>query len=114
MKSKETEGDLKLNTDRSADHSPTSEEVLTVVTPEMVEAGKLVLASSDRENKPIEHSIGEIYVAMAAEDHIVVNEQKNIAQIKIGRRINKWLYLGALAMFVVAIILLMIKIILLF
>jgi hypothetical protein len=114
MESEETEDDLKHNVDRSADHRPASKEALTVVTPEMVEAGKLVLASSDRENKPLEHSIGEIYVAMATADHIAVSEQKNIDQIKTARRIDKRLYFGASAMFVIAIILLTMKIIRLF
>jgi hypothetical protein len=114
MKSKEAEDGLERNTDRPADLSPASEEVLTVVRPERVEAGKLVLASSDHENKPLEHSIGEIYMTMAGEDHIAINEQNNIDQVKTERRINKRLYFSALAIFIVAIILLMMKIILLF
>ena len=114
MRSKELEDILKHDTNILGDHGTTSEETLTVVTPEMVDAAKLVLSSSDQKTKSLEHSIGEIYVAMASEDHIAINEQKNIAQLKSSKRINKWLYFGASAMLVLAIVLLTIKVIMLF
>jgi hypothetical protein len=87
-----------------------AKEVEDTVTPEMVEAAKLVLASSDYEPKSLEHSIGEVYVAMAAEDRIATNEKKNISQIKHDNRTKYWLYFGTFTMIILGVILLMMKI----
>jgi hypothetical protein len=100
----------KINELTEDEQSVTAKEVEDTVTPEMVEAAKLVLAASDDEPKSLEHSIGEIYVAMAAEDRVATNEKKNILQIKHNNRTKYWLYFGTFTMIILGIGLLMLKI----
>jgi hypothetical protein len=86
----------------TAEHREITRELITEVTPEMIEAGKLVLAPSNDQRKSLEHSIGEVYVAMAAEDHAAVGEQKQISETKRSNRIKIWLYSGTCAMLILA------------
>jgi hypothetical protein len=108
MKSKMTEDDpvkqtgMPANTS-AAERREITREVATEVTPEMVEAGKLVLSPSNDQNKSLEHSIGEIYVAMAAEDHAAIGEQKQISETNRGNRIKISLYFGTCAMLILAV-----------
>ena len=89
-------------------------EIETEVTPGMIEAGKLVLSSPKNETKSLEDSVGEIYVAMAAEDHAAISEQNQVFQVRKSNRIKVWLYCGALAMFILGVGLLVIKIVVTF
>jgi hypothetical protein len=70
------------------------------ITPEMIEAGKSVLASSD--SKSPGDSVEEIYVAMATKDRAVVKEQENKLQVKRSLRTDIILYFGAVVGLLIA------------
>jgi len=93
---------MQINTS-AAERRGITGEAATEVTPEMIEAGKLVLTSSNDQNKSLERSIGEVYVAMAAEDHAAVGEQKQISETKRSNRIKISLYLGTCVMLILAV-----------
>lgn len=93
---------MQANTSAAERHEITRGGV-TEVTPEMIEAGRLVLAPSNDQNKSLEHYIGEVYVAMAAENYAAVDEQKQISETKHSNRIKISLYFGTFAMLILAV-----------
>ena len=76
------------------------------ITPEMIEAGKSVLVSSD--SKSLRNAVAKIYVAMATKDRAVVKEQKNKAEIERIIRIDVILYCAAAVGLLIGLILIVI------
>jgi hypothetical protein len=89
---------LGQDADAAAGENPgaSKEEVEAAVTPEMIEAGKLAIEKSDDKTHSLENSIGEVYVAMAAQDKDTLREKENIVQIKQDKRVNFQLYIGVI------------------
>jgi hypothetical protein len=79
-----------------------SKEAEAAVTPEMIEAGKLAINKSDDKTHSLENSIGEVYVAMAAQDKDALREKENTIQIEQAKRVNFRLYLGVIAIIILA------------
>ena len=93
---------LGQDADAAAGENPgaSKEEVEAAVTPEMIEAGKLAIEKSDDKTHSLENSIGEVYVAMAAQDKDTLREKENIVQIKQDKRVNFQLYIGVIVILI--------------